>query len=389
MRVAFNAQLLSLGLGYRSAGISQYIDRTLAHLGRIISDEQLAVCVGADVPIDAPSLAGMQVIRTRLPTGRPIVRILWEQLVLPTILARWRADLLHAPAYVAPLASPCPAVVTYHDLSFYLMPEAFNRQNRWYLQTFSRYTARRARQFIAVSDWTRQDLIRRLGVSPACITVVHNGVDSCFRPESDAQKVERFRREKGLPERFILYLGTLEPRKNLPALLRGYAEARRRGVVEPLILAGGRGWGVEPILQALDDLNLRSTVRLEGFVRSDERALWYNAATLFAYPSRYEGFGLPVAEAMACGTPVVSSNRSSLPEVVGDAGVQVDPDDSSAMADALTTLLRDDDRLWDLSRRGLDRSRRFTWDAAARATLRVYQTAMAVPQTTLPDVGRD
>lgn len=378
MHIAFNAQLLSYQHWYRSAGISRYIDRTLAHLGPRLGPECCTVFVGPDVPVDAPALVAMRVRQANLPTYRPIVRILWEQLVLPLILERDRVELLHAPAYVGPLAAPCPMVVTFHDLSYFLLPSAFNRQNRVYLQTFSRWTARRARRFIAVSECTRQDMVRLLGISTDRIDVIYNGVDECFHPEADVARLERFRAAKGLPERFILSLATIEPRKNVVGLLRAYAEARRRGVTEPLVIAGGRGWGDEPIARLVDDLGVRPYVRLVGFVSTDEQPLWYNAATLFAYPSRYEGFGLPVAEAMACGTPVVASNRSSLPEVVGDAGVLADPDDPEALATALVTVLSDDALRHELSVRGIERSRQFTWDEAARSTLKAYQTALGV-----------
>jgi glycosyltransferase involved in cell wall biosynthesis len=388
-RIAFNAQLLSYRQWYRSAGISRYIDRTLAHLAPLLDPERLAVFVGPDVPIGAPSLAGLRIIRTRLPTRHPVVRIAWEQIALPLLLGRWRADLLHAPAYVAPLASPCPTIITFHDLSFYLVPEAFNRQNRFYLQTFSRLAARRARRIIAVSECTRSDVIRLLGIRPEDVAVVYNGVDPSFRPEPDPARLARFRQEKGLPDRFILFLGTLEPRKNLRGLLYAYAEARRRGVTEPLIIAGGRGWQVQPILRVLDELGLRSSVRLTGFVGSDEQPLWYNAATLFAFPSRYEGFGLPVVEAMACGTPVVASNRASLPEIVGDAGVLVDPDDVDKLATALVSVLRDEALRRELARRGLERARRFSWEAAARATVTIYHEALAYPHSAIPVMRRD
>lgn len=389
MRLAFNAQLLSYQHWYRSAGISRYIDRTLAHLGPLLGTESCSVFVGPDVPADAPSLAAFRVVRSNLPMHRPIVRILWEQLALPIALRQCRADLLHAPAYVAPFASPCPAVVTFHDLSYFLLPSAFNRQNRVYLQTFSRWTARRARRFIAVSECTRQDMVRLLGVAPDSVDVIYNGVDERYRPEPDGARLDRFRSEKGLPDRFILSLATIEPRKNFPGLLRAYAEARRRGIVEPLVVAGGRGWGDEGILRLIDELGVRPYVHLVGFVSTDEQPLWYNAATLFAYPSRYEGFGLPVAEAMACGTPVVASNRSSLPEIVGDAGVLADPDDPGALASALAMVLHDDALRHELAARGLERSRRFSWDGAARATLQAYHVALGAPRAECPDVERD
>jgi glycosyltransferase involved in cell wall biosynthesis len=375
-RIAFNAQLLSYGQWYRSAGISRYLDRTLHHLAPYLEGETSLAFVGPAVPADAPSLKWLTVARTRLPTQRPLVRIAWEQLALPLALQRWQADLLHAPAYVAPLASSVRQVVTFHDLSFYRLPEAFNRTNRIYLQTFARLTARRAQRLIAVSEFTRQELRRLLGVPLERVAVVPNGVDPRFRPETDPAVLAAFRARAGLPDRFILYLGTLEPRKNLPALLRGYARARQQGVREPLVIAGGRGWGDTDLARLVEQLVLTDAVRLVGFVPMSEQPLWYNAATLFAYPSRYEGFGLPPLEAMACGTAVVTSDRSSLPEVVGDAGVLVDPDDPEALAAALVRLLGDDGRRQELGRRGQARARAFTWEAAAAATARVYRATL-------------
>ena len=379
MKIGFNAQLLSYGQSYRSAGISRYIDRTLAGLGSYLPSGSSVAFVGPDVPADAPSLQWLRVVRTGLPTHRPLARILWEQAILPPAVRRFGLDVLHAPAYVVPLVSTCPSVVTFHDLSFYLMPDAFNLQNRLYLQFFSRLAARRARRFIAVSEATRQDLVRLLGVDPARIDVVYNGVDERFQPEADPERVARFRAARSLPEQFILYLGTLEPRKNIPVLLRAYAAARRRGVSAPLVLAGGRGWRDQLIAPLIEELGISDAVRLVGFVPMDEQALWYNAATLFAFPSRYEGFGFPVLEAMACGTPVIASNRSALPEIVGDAGVLVDPDDPERLAEALVSLLHDDARREDLARRGRQRAERFTWDKAARATLRSYQQTVDAP----------
>jgi glycosyltransferase involved in cell wall biosynthesis len=375
MRVAFNAHLLSYRHWYRAAGISRYIDRTLAHLAPYLGEDGCLAFVGPDAPAEAPSLKWLSLQRTVLPTNRPLARIIWEQLVAPVALRQARPDLLHCPAYVAPLASPCPTVVTFHDLSFFVTPEAFNRANRYYLQQFSRLTVQRAKRFLAVSEATRQDLARLLHVSLARIDVAPNAADGEFAPIADPARLAAFRQAKGVPERFILYLGTLEPRKNVPALIRAYARARRQGIEEPLILAGGRGWG-DDVDRLIENLGLGGVVRHIGFVGMDERVVWYNAATLFAYPSRYEGFGLPPLEAMACGTPVIASNRSSLPEVVGDAGILVDPDDPDALADALIRPLRDDALRRDLAARGLARSRRFSWDASARQTVQTFKQAL-------------
>lgn len=376
MRIGFNAHLLSYRAWYRSAGISRYIDRTLTNLPAFVDRDKFYAFVGPDVPAEAPAVAWLKQIRTSLPTNRPIIRILWEQLLLPLAVRRHGIDLVHAPAYVGPLRGLAASVVTFHDLSFYLLPGAFNRQNRLYLQTMARLSARGAARLIAVSRSTARDLTRLLGVSEDRVDVIYNGVDASFRPIHDEALMRQFRERHGLPDHFILYLGTLEPRKNVPALVRAYARARQLGVSEPLILAGGKGWGDLSLAKLVEDLGLGETVRLAGFVEMSEQALWYNAATLFAFPSLYEGFGFPVLEAMACGTPVVASDRSSLPEVVGDAGLVVDPMNPDALANAMLRVLRDDELRRDVAARGIERARQFRWDTAARETARTYRRAL-------------
>lgn len=377
MRIAFNAQLLSYRSSYRGAGIARYIDRLLARLPDALGPgDQVTAYVSPEVSAAAPAVSWSRVSRSRLPTHRPLARILWEQLVLPVLARSWGADVLHAPAHALPAMVGGSTVVTFHDLSFYRLPAAFNRGNRLYLQAFARAAVRRADRLIAVSEATKRDLIDVLGASADQIDIVYNGVDERFHPEPDRAVLERFRAARGLPERFILYLGTLEPRKNLPNLLRAYAIARRRGIVEPLILAGGVGWGDLALARLIDELDLRDFARPVGYVSAEEQPLWYAAATLFAYPSRYEGFGLPALEAMASGAAVVASNRTSLPEVVGDAGLLPEPDDPEAIAAALTDVLGDDALRRELVRRGLERARRFTWDATARQTVETYRAAL-------------
>ncbi|HLZ07477.1 MAG TPA: glycosyltransferase family 1 protein [Chloroflexota bacterium] len=373
MKVGFNAQLLSYHHSYRSAGISRYIDRILGHLGPHLRGTGSIAFVGPDVPDEVDSLAWLDLRHTRLPTQRPIVRVYWEQILFSLEIRRYSVDLIHCPAYAAPLLESSRSVVTFHDLSFLLMPSAFSWSNRQYLTQISRLAAGRAARFIAVSETTRRDMIGLLGIRPEQIDVVYNGVDRGFQPVTDEAVVADFRRKMGLPDQFILYLGTLEPRKNIPVLIRAYAVARQRGVQVPLVVAGGSGWGDLRLRELIAELGLEKAVRLIGYVPLEDQVMWYNSATLFAYPSLYEGFGLPVIEAMACGTPVVTSNRSSLPEVVGDAGIQVDPRDPTALADALVSLLRDEDARADLSSRGLVRARTFTWERSAQETYDTFR----------------
>ncbi len=366
--VALNAQLLHRGASYRSAGIHQYIDGLLRHLPAADPDFHYTVFVGAG----QPAMPGAAIRRTRWPTGRPWVRLLWEQLLQPIELARQRPDLLHALAFVSPVLSSCPAVVTVYDLSFRLMPEKFRPAQRLYLNTFTAVSCRRARRVLAISESTRADLVRLLGLAPDKVDVAYPGLDPAFRP-LPASEVQAFRARRGLPERFILYLGTLEPRKGLDALVRAFDELRRGQPALRLVLAGARGWWYGNLFKQVQQLGLGEAVLFPGFVPAEELPLWYNAAAAFAYPSTYEGFGLPVAEALACGRPVVTTTASSLPEAGGEAALLVAPGDAQALADALSRALAlDPERL----AHGPAQAARFTWAATAAATTASYRRAL-------------
>jgi glycosyltransferase involved in cell wall biosynthesis len=203
-------------------------------------------------------------------------------------------------------------------------------------------------------------------------------VDSSFRP-LPAADVDAFRREKGLPQRFILFIGTIEPRKNVGRLAEAFADlvmsAPRETADLHLVIAGGIGWMFDAILARIQDLPMRDRIHLPGYVPEEEKPLWYNAATCFCYPSLYEGFGLPPLEAMACGVPVIASDVSSLPEVVGDAGIMVPPTDTDALTDALHRVLFDAALRAELAQRGLARASRFSWAEAARQTVATYRLA--------------
>jgi glycosyltransferase involved in cell wall biosynthesis len=216
-------------------------------------------------------------------------------------------------------------------------------------------------------------LVQNYGLSPGKVDVVHNGVGSRFRPLPAAQ-VAAFRVEQGLPESFILFLGTLEPRKNVTRLLEAYA--RLPESKPPLMLAGGKGWLYEDLLARREALGLTDQVHFVGYVPAEDLPLWYNAAELFAYPSLYEGFGLPPLEAMACGTPVISSASSSLPEVVGSAGLLVDPTDVEALATAMHRVISDKDLQAEMRNAGLEQARLFSWRQTALQTAGSYRRAL-------------
>ena len=372
-RVAVGAQLLHGQGGYRSAGIHTYIQQTLRHLSQV--DPALDVTVFTrHAPADWPS--AIQARSTRWPTERPIIRILWEQLVLPRATRQIHSDILHATAFVAPVLHPCPTVVTIYDLSFALFPQYFRGFNQAYLRAGTRWSAQHATRLIAISDHTRRDIQRLYDVPLERIDVAYPGVDESLRP-IDPAALDRFRREKNLPIKFLLFLGTLEPRKNLVMLINAFAQFKRACPDGQLVLAGGVGWLADEVFAAIEASGVKDSFMLPGFVKTEEKALWLGSATAFVYPSIYEGFGLPPLEAMACGTPVIVSDAASLPEVVGDAGISIGPRDPIGWAQALQRVWNDQPYRIELRERGLRQSKKFTWLETARQIAATYQRARA------------
>jgi glycosyltransferase involved in cell wall biosynthesis len=377
VRVALNAQLLSSSAGYRSAGVNRVIYHLLAELPGVPGDEELLVYAPSSAS-NRRLLASSRYRRrlTSLPVERPPVRIAWEQTVLPLELMRERADLLHALGFVSPIAWRGRTVVTVYDLSFMRFPEVYNRPNRVYLNTFTPPSLRRADRVITISEDARRDVIELCGVPPERVTTILLAADARFQPAAP-QDVAAFRARHRLPDRFVLYLGTLQPRKNIETLVRTYARLRAEGSTDhALVIAGGRGWQFDSIFDLIRTLGIEPFVHLPGFVPDDEQPLWYSSATVFAFPSRYEGFGLPLLEAMACGAPVVSSSASSLPEVVGDAGVLVDPSDLEGWCSALRQLLEDEPYRAALAAAGRSRARQFSWRRMAAETVQVYREVL-------------
>ncbi|MEE9615879.1 MAG: glycosyltransferase family 1 protein [Anaerolineae bacterium] len=370
-QVAINAHLLSGRAWYRSAGVHQYIHHLLLHLGQADGRLRYTVLLGEGV---LPPDIALTSLRSRWPTSRAAVRVLWEQLVQPWTLRRIGAHLVHGPAFVGPLLAPCPVVITIHDLSFIRFPTLFRPANRFYLTMLTRLSARRARRLIAVSAHTAAETTRLLGIPSERIDVVYHGVDPAFHP-LPADEVAVFRQRQGLPERFVLCVGTLEPRKNQTRLVEAFARIHDGQV--KLVLVGGKGWLYDELFTRVEALGLSKEIIFPGYVMNDELPLWYNAATILAYPSLYEGFGMPVLEAQACGTPVLTSNVSSLPEAAGDAASMVDPYDVEALAAELDRLLTGKPLRHELRKRGLAHASQFTWPLMAQETADVYRRALA------------
>ena len=374
MHIAINAHLLAHTRSFRRAGVSNYTEALLTNLGEIDRVNRYSVYTTRGLTNrDLKLPANFHVQSSLLPTINPRVRIPWEQVLAPPLLKLTGANVFHGVLNVTPLFSPIPSVVTIHDLAFWSFPQTFRRVNRAYLTWATKVAAKKSAYILAVSEATKREIIRYLGIPAERIVVTYDAAEARFQPPNPAE-LAAFRQRAGLPERFILFLGTLEPRKNIPTLLEAYANIAR-DTDAALIIGGGKGWLYDEIFAKAEALNLGERIHFAGYIPGDDLPLWYAAATVFAFPSVYEGFGMPLLEAMACGTPTLTSNRSSLPEVVGDAGLTVDPYDAEAMGAALLRLLRDADLRGDLRERGLARAKHFSWRKTAEKTLAVYEAA--------------
>ena len=301
---------------------------------------------------------------------------MWTQGRLSLEMLRRPPDALFVPAHVVPLVHPRSTVVTIHDLGYRYFPDTHTARRRVLLDLSTRFSCRAARRIIVPSAATRRDLERHYGVPTERIQVISHGVDADFAPVRDPETLAAVRARYGLQTDYLLYLGTLQPRKNIGRLVEAFLRSRERsGRQVALVLAGQPGWLMNTIDTRIADAESRGAVIRLGYVPRTDLAALFSGALAFVFPSLYEGFGLPVLEAMACGTPVLASSTSSLPEVVDDAGLLVDPRDTDAMREALTRLVREPELRERLSAMGLERARRFTWERCARETLDVIRGA--------------
>ncbi len=317
-------------------------------------------------------------VRAPFPTPNEYTRAFWEQTVVPREVHRRKIDLYHSPNYILPLALRCPSVVTVHDVIFRSQPGFHRWQSRLYLSFFTAWAVRRANRLIAVSHTTAQELARCYPEAADKTEVIYQGIDPIFQTRPTPEQIRAFKREKGIEQPYILFVGTLEPRKNLERLLEAY-----RRLVEGwplphhLVICGAVGWHTRPLQRVLAHTSVRHRIRLTGYVPHEELPLWYAAADLFVYPSLFEGFGLPPLEAMACRTPVVTSATASLPEVVDDAAVLVPPTDTDAITEAMARVLSCPELADRLRDSGQRRVRQFAWQTTARRVKELYARVLA------------
>lgn len=364
MRIGIDARLIF----YHQAGIGQYILRLTQALAQIDRDDAFVVFTSRKDKTFHVEQANFKQQRLWTPSHHHL-----ERWAMTFELAPFALDVLHSPDFIPPAWTRCPSVITMHDLAFMLYPRFLTRDSaRYYGQVD--LAARQADHIIAVSQSTKRDTIRLLGVPESKITVIYEAAHPLFAPLAADVARDFVRTRYDLPANFILFVGTIEPRKNLPTLLRAFKRLRENYKSDAVLaIAGKRGWLVEEVDRVIAELQLGDAVRFLGGVQNEELVYLYNAARVFVLPSFYEGFGLPPLEAMACGTPVIVSKVSSLPEVVGDAGLLVTPNDAEELAVAMSRVLGDEKLRRELRDKGLVRAQIFSWQRAARETLAVYR----------------
>lgn len=376
MHIAVNAHLLSPKSGYRQAGVSGYVQQLLRHMLRLSPHTRWSIYAAPGTSLNLIEGVGgnVQWHTSGLPTNSPAARILWEQLVAPIQTIKDQPDLLFCPVNVVPLIAPCRTVVTIHDLAF-LRFNLHRPAKRKYLSAMTRFSVRRAAHVITVSEFTRNEVIDLLGIHPRNVTAIPNGKDERYKPIAK-ETAEKFRLEKQLPPQFLLFIGTLEPRKNLPTLLKAYAEAKST-IRMPLLIGGGKGWMFDEIFSLSTRLGIEQDVQFLGFIPADELPLYYATATALVYPSIYEGFGLPPLEAMAAGLPVITSDAAALREVVGEAAICFPAMSHQQLAQTLIRVATDEALRHTMIARGLERAAQFSWIESAVQTLRLLRQVAA------------
>ncbi len=364
MRIGIDARIDH----YTRGGISNYVKHLLDALAALDADTDYYVLHSRKD--DDPPLPG--------PNFHPVA--CWtpchhrlERWALSVEIARLGLDVLHSPDFIPPAFGYRRSVITIHDLNFLYYPQFLTDESHRYYNEQIEWAVEHTHYILADSYATKSDLVHLLRMPEEKISVVHLAADSAFRPLPE-EKCQPVASRYDLEADFLLFLGTLEPRKNVPGLLRAYRTLLDGEVTPPpLVLIGGKGWLYDEIFEYVDQLSLHDHLRFLHQVPDEDLPALYNAASVLTTPSFYEGFGLPALEAMACGTPVVVANRASLPEVVGEAGLLVDPEDPDDIAQALTRALTDVALRAEMREEGLSQAARFSWSRTAQETLNVYR----------------
>ncbi len=332
-----------------------------------------------NVLTDLPSSRNVNIVRLKRPTRNIFF---WDQLLWWALLERERIDLFHSTVYGVPLICPCKRVFTIHDLTPLIFPEFFKKFRHQAVYRFNFFTGKYADRIITASHNSKQDIIHYLKISESNISVIFDGVGAQYQRLQDSKVIENIKIRYHITGKFLLYVGGFDANKNLPTLVEAFRllqEKRPSNEDLLLVFVGNLTPAAVSLREFIRTLGIEQQVIFTGFVSEEDLIGLYSAAEVFLFPSLYEGFGLPPLEAMACGTPVITSNASSLPEVVGDAAIQVDPHSSQAFSQKMFEVFTNDRLRQELSRKGLERAKLFSWEQTARKTLQAYENVLDTP----------
>jgi glycosyltransferase involved in cell wall biosynthesis len=371
MNIGINASALSA----RKGGASFYILNITNALAKIDFDNQYFIFTAAAAKSQFSNLPSNFKVIPCAPS-KTLIRLLWEQTILPSVICRkFKIRTLFSPNYTAPIIHPGVfSAVTIHDLSFFPLEKYYPRSRRLFKHVI-RLSVKFSDRIIAVSRFTKDDILKYIGQYEKKISVIHEAADAKFLDEPSAEELASVKNKYKISQKYILFIGFMEPRKNLERLLRAYSMIKD-GIGHDLVIAGGEGWWYETTYSKVKELGISDRVIFTGYVKDAELPLFYRGAELFAFPSLYEGFGIAALESVFSGTPVLASNNSALPEILGDAAVYVDPFNTEDIARALRDLLRSEEKLAALKKNCAAIRTKYCWQKAARETLAAFEPAI-------------
>lgn len=362
MKIAFSAR----GLSIPSGGVHQLIKSLVPALARQIGNDELVIIHNQEKFLGlAPNCSEIVIKGDN--------RIIWDFIRLPKILHKLKIDAAIFPKNIIPFFVNCPSYAIIHDLAYFDRKlKAYPFMDTVYMKTMIPKSVRRADGIFAVSENTKKDIVQLTGCDPEKITVAYEAADKIYRPINDTSCLQTVRQKYKLPDNFILYVGSLSPRKNIVRLLDAFSQIHQK-IPHNLVLTGSKSWKDSPVYQTMNQLNLGDRINQLGYVEPEDMPVLYNLACAYVYPSLYEGFGLPVLEAMQCGCPVVASKATSIPEVAGNAAVLVDPLDTTAVAQAVYKVVSDSKLREELVESGFRQAKKFSWERCADTMLKTIR----------------
>lgn len=366
MHIGIDAHMV----GERETGNENYISGILSGLKQVDTQHDYYVFVQKE---SQELLSHLEQLNFHLVNQIPSNALIRNAISLPRKAREHALDILFV-TYTAPLFCPCPIVLAVHDISYVHFPEFFPPRVRLQLSTLIPWSLQQASHVTVLSEYTKRDIMEHYGVPEDKITVTYLSAHERFRPIERSHALNQLQQRYSVGEHFILTVGNLQPRKNIPRLIQAFAQLRRTGKIDhQLVIIGQDLWYAESVRQTVQALGVENEILFTGYVADEDLPLWYNAADLFVYPSIFEGFGIPPLEAMRCGTTTITSNASSLPEVIGEATLSFDPYDVEELSHTIYTVLSDENLRERLAKQCLERSRVFSWEHSAQILLKVFE----------------